>query len=83
MVNLKAYILLTEKLNEKRLKINTNDRYAVIFKEPEIFTKDGRFYNQKFPDPGIEDRSEYLFEIKELLFDSPDDDFYKKSKPNF
>ncbi len=79
----KGLYSLTEKLNENRLKINTNDRYAVIFKEPEIFTKDGRLYNQKFPDPGIEDRSEYLFEIKELLFDSPDDDFYKKASQIF
>lgn len=79
----KGLYSLTEKLNEKRLKINTNDRYAAIFKEPEIFTEGGRLYNQKYPDPGIEDRSEYLFEIKDFLFNSKDSDFHEKASQIF
>ena len=67
--------LLTEKLNENRLKINTVDRYSVIFKEPEIFIKNSRIYNQKYPDPGVEDMSDYLFVIKQLLHQTSNDDF--------
>jgi len=79
----KGLYLLSEKLNENRLNLKTDDRFAVIFKEPEIFSEGGRLYNQKYPDPGLEDRSKYLFEIKELLFDSTDDDFYEKANQLF
>jgi len=68
--------ILTEKLNENRLQINTHEDGAVIFKEPEIFSPKGKVFNQRFPKINVRDHSRKMFQLQRLFFETSEEDFF-------
>ena len=74
--------LLMEKINASFLGLNKADTMAMLFKDPSIFrTKPYKnsdtlnIYNQRFPKFINADKTYYLSEFRDFLFNSSDDNF--------
>lgn len=76
------YVLM-QQINGSLLDLDKTDSMAMLFKEPAIFfreklTKDYdslNYYNQKFPKIKKADKTKYLEEFKDFLFNSNDEKF--------
>jgi len=74
--------LLMEKINASFLGLNKSDTMAMLFKDPSIFrTKPYKnsdtlnIYNQRFPKFSNTDKTYYLSEFRDFLFNSSDEEF--------
>lgn len=55
--------------------VDNKDEAAFICKEPELFVRDGRKFNQVYPGPAIADRSGYVRDLQAFIFQSSDKEF--------
>ena len=78
------YVLM-EEINAVMIGLDKLDSLAMLFKDPPIFyehklgyVKDtNNYFQQKFPKIYIADKTNYLMQFKNFLFDSTDEVFYK------
>jgi hypothetical protein len=76
------YVLM-QQINEETLQLNTSDSSAMLFKDPPIFYRQrldsanilANYYEQKFPDFGLQNKNHELDKLKSFLFNSPDENF--------
>jgi spore coat protein CotH len=76
------YVLM-QQINEETLQLNTSDSSAMLFKDPPIFYRQrldsanilANYYEQKFPDFGLQNKNHELDKLRSFLFKSPDENF--------
>lgn len=80
------YVLM-EKLDKSSLGISRRDPVACIFKEPPIFIPDlegfrpqreKNYYQQTYPNKEIDDRTEFIEEVRQFLTNTPDSIFAER-----
>lgn len=80
------YVLM-EKLDRSSLGINSRDPEACVFKEPPVFIPDlssfrpqysNNYYQQTYPDKVVDDRTEFIYDIRTLVADTPDSIFMER-----
>ncbi len=80
------YVLM-EKINGKMVGLNKKDTLAMLFKDPPVFYKDKldtqfiqdslNYYQQKFPKKRKSDKTYYIEQFKDFMFNSDDQEFAK------
>lgn len=76
------YVLMQE-VNAGLANLVKNDPYAMMFKDPAIFYEEritavqdtANYYQQKYPDKKVSDKTPYIEEFKRFLYYSSDHDF--------
>ena len=79
------YVLM-EETNATMIGLNKSDTMAMFFKDPPIFRKEGlsyvedslNYYQQKYPKINKSDKTYYIEQFKNFLFNSSDNEFSKK-----
>jgi hypothetical protein len=79
------YVLM-EEINASMIGLNKSDTMAMLFKDPPIFSKERltyaqdslNYYQQKFPKINKLDKTYYLEEFKDFLFNTSDNEFSKE-----
>jgi len=79
------YILM-EETNASMIGLNKKDTMAMLFKDPPIFRKERldyvqdslNYYQQKYPKINESDKTYYIKEFKNFLFNTSDEEFSKK-----
>lgn len=76
------YVVM-QKIDRSMLKLNKNDSMSMLFKDPMILYKErissseSNYYEQKYPDFDIADKTRYIEQFKDFLFHSNDSVFQK------
>ena len=76
------YVLMQE-INAAMLDLDRSDTMAVLFKDPPVFYSErltegqdpDNYYQQKYPKITTLDKTSYIVEFKDFLFDSDDESF--------
>ncbi len=76
------YVLM-EKVNAGMIGLNKRDTFAMLFKDPPVFGKkplayvkdSSNYYQQKFPKIDVSDKTYYIEEFKNFIFNSSDSAF--------
>lgn len=79
------YVLM-EEINASMIGLNKSDTMAMLFKDPPIFRKERlnyvqdslNYYQQKYPKTDKSDKTYYIEEFKDFLFNTSDIEFSKK-----
>ncbi|MCD4735262.1 MAG: CotH kinase family protein [Bacteroidales bacterium] len=81
--NYSGLYILTGKLNEKDFNIDLQDKSSFLCKEPQIFLKDSKIFNQIYPPQRVKDHTTNLAKLKGLFFNSTDKEFFNQSNGIF
>lgn len=78
------YVIM-EEINAAKLGLNKNDSMSMLFKDPPVFRKKKlnldevqdklNYYQQKYPNIDVLDKSYYMYEFERFLFKSKDQEF--------
>lgn len=81
------YVVM-EEINASKLGLNKNDTMSMVFKDPPVFRKKKlsgdevheklNYYQQKYPNIDVCDKSYYMLEFERFLFKSKDKEFLNK-----
>jgi len=72
--------VLMEEINASRVGLDKKDTMAMLFKEPPVFYQDRlvfiqdslNYYQQKYPDISVSDKTSYMESFRDFLFHSDD-----------